>query len=128
MNYAVLAAVAAGGAIGSVARYLIAGWVQSAAWAGFPFGIFAVNISGGLIMGILIELMALKWNISLEMRAFLTTGILGGYTTFSTFSLDSALLIERGAYASAAFYIAGSAILSVVALFAGLWIIRGIYA
>jgi CrcB protein len=128
MNYAVLAAVAAGGAIGSAARYVIAGWVQSAAWEGFPYGIFVVNISGGLIMGLLTELMALKWNVSLEMRAFLTTGILGGYTTFSTFSLDSALLIERGAYASAGLYIAGSAILSVVALFVGLWIVRGIYA
>jgi CrcB protein len=128
MNYPVIAAVAVGGAIGSAARYLIAGWVQSAAWAGFPYGIFTVNISGGLIMGILTELMALKWNVSLEMRAFLTTGILGGYTTFSTFSLDSALLIERGAYASAAIYIAGSAIVSIVALFAGLWLIRGIYA
>jgi CrcB protein len=128
MNYAVIAAVAAGGAIGSAARYLIAGWVQSAAWEGFPYGIFAVNISGGLIMGILIELMALKWNVSLETRAFLTTGILGGYTTFSTFSLDSALLIERGAYNSAAIYIAGSTLLSIAALFAGLWLIRGIYA
>ncbi|HEY5084464.1 MAG TPA: fluoride efflux transporter CrcB [Rhizomicrobium sp.] len=128
MNYPVIAAVAAGGAIGSAARYLIAGWVQSAAWEGFPYGIFAVNISGGLIMGILTELMALKWSVSLETRAFLTTGILGGYTTFSTFSLDSALLIERGAYTSATIYIAGSAILSVVALFAGLWLIRGLYA
>ena len=128
MNYPVLAVVAVGGAIGSAARYLIAGWVQSAAWEGFPYGIFVVNISGGLIMGLLTELMALKWNVSLEMRAFLTTGILGGYTTFSTFSLDSALLIERGAYTSAGLYIAGSAILSVVALFAGLWIVRGLYA
>ena len=128
MNYPVIAAVAVGGAIGSAARYLIAGWVQSAAWAGFPYGIFTVNISGGLIMGILTELMALKWNVSLEMRAFLTTGILGGYTTFSTFSLDSALLIERGAYASAAIYIVGSAAVSILALFAGLWLIRGIYA
>ncbi len=101
MNFAVLAAVAAGGAIGSTARYMIAGWVQSAAWEGFPYGIFVVNISGGLIMGLLTELMALKWSVSLEVRAFLTTGILGGYTTFSTFSLDSALLIQRGAYTSA---------------------------
>lgn len=128
MNYPVIAVVAVGGAIGAAARYLIAGWVQSAAWEGFPFGIFVVNISGALVMGILTELMALKWSVSLEMRAFLTTGILGGYTTFSTFSLDSALLIERGAYASAAFYMAGSAILSVLALFAGLWIIRTLYA
>jgi CrcB protein len=128
MNYVVLGAVAAGGAIGSAARYVINGMIQSAAWDGFPFGIFIVNISGGLIMGVLTELMALKWNVSLEMRAFLTTGILGGYTTFSTFSLDSALLIERHAYAQAAVYVAGSALLSIFALFAGLWLVRLIYA
>ncbi len=126
--FAVLAMVAIGGAIGSAARYLIAGWVQSAAWAGFPYGIFVVNISGGLVMGLLTELMALKWNVSLELRAFLTTGILGGYTTFSTFSLDSALLIQRGAYGGAAAYVAGSAILSILALFAGLWLVRMLYA
>ena len=128
MNYAVMAAVAVGGAIGSVARYLMAGWVQSAAWDGFPYGIFMVNISGGFIMGLLVELMALKWSVSLEMRAFLTTGILGGYTTFSTFSLDSALLIQRGSYVSAATYIVGSAALSILALFAGLWAVRTLYA
>lgn len=126
MNYAVMAAVAIGGAIGSVARYLTAGWVQSAAWDGFPYGIFAVNISGGFIMGLLTELMALKWNVSLEMRAFLTTGIMGGYTTFSTFSLDSVLLIERHAYVSAALYVSGSALLSIAALFAGMWLIRSV--
>src|SRR5579872_3079664 len=114
MNYAVMATVAVGGAIGSVVRYLMAGWIQSAAWEGFPYGIFVVNISGGFVMGLLVELMALKWSVSLEMRAFLTTGILGGYTTFSTFSLDSALLIERGSYVSAAIYIAGSALLSIL--------------
>jgi CrcB protein len=128
MNFLVIAAVAAGGAIGSVARYLIAGWVQSAAWDGFPFGIFVVNVSGGLVMGILTELMALKFSVSLEMRAFLTTGIMGGYTTFSTFSLDSALLLQRGAYLSATAYVIGSAILSILALFAGLWIVRTVYA
>jgi CrcB protein len=128
MKASILGVVALGGAIGSMARYLIAGWVQSAAWDGFPFGIFAVNISGGLIMGILTELMALKFNVSLETRAFLTTGIMGGYTTFSTFSLDSVMLIQRGAYASAATYVVGSALLSIVALFCGLWIVRVIYA
>jgi CrcB protein len=128
MNFMVMGAVAAGGAIGSVARYLLNGFIQSAAWGGYPFGIFIINISGGLIMGVLTELMALKWNVSLELRAFLTTGILGGYTTFSTFSLDSAMLIERHAYGQAAVYIVGSALLSIIALFAGLWIVRAIYA
>jgi len=68
----------------------------------------------------------LKLNMTPEVRAFLTIGILGGYTTFSTFSLDSVLLIERGAYTSAALYISGSALLSILALFAGLWLVRAI--
>ena len=124
MNPGIVSAVAAGGAVGSVARYLIAGWMQPASWTGFPYGIFFVNVTGGLVMGMLTELMALKLNVSPEVRAFLTTGIMGGYTTFSTFSLEAALLIQRHAYAQAAIYIAGSALLSVLALFAGLWIVR----
>ncbi len=128
MNFVVMAAVGAGGAIGSMARYLIAGWVQSAAWAGFPYGIFAVNVSGGFVMGILTELMALKFNVTPVTRAFLTTGIMGGYTTFSTFSLEAAMLIQRHAYGQATFYIAGSALLSIIALFLGLWLVRTVYA
>lgn len=126
MQFGILLAVALGGALGSLARYFIAGTVQSAAWPGFPWGIFVVNISGGLIMGIIVELGALKLTLTPELRAFLTVGVLGGYTTFSTFSLDSALLIERGAWGSAAAYMAGSAILSVLALFAGLWLVRAL--
>jgi CrcB protein len=123
-----LAMVGLGGAIGSIARYLIAGWVQPASWSGFPYGIFIVNVTGGFIMGILTEAMALKFHVSPELRVFLTTGILGGYTTFSTFSLEAGLLIERHAYSQAVFYIAGSALLSVAALFAGFWMVRAIYA
>jgi len=128
MKALILGAVGAGGALGSMARYLIAGWVQSPAWTGFPYGIFIVNVTGGFIMGLFTEAMALRFNVSPELRAFLTTGILGGYTTFSTFSLEAALLIERHAYGQAAFYIAGSALLSVMALFAGLWLMRIVYA
>jgi CrcB protein len=79
-------------------------------------------------MGLITALAALKIQMAPEMRAFLTTGILGGYTTFSTFSLDSALLMERGAYMQAAAYIIGSVVLSILALFAGLWIVRAVYA
>jgi CrcB protein len=123
MPIGILLAVAFGGAIGSLARYFVASALQSPAIQ-FPWGIFVVNISGGFLMGIVVELSALKFNVSPELRAFLTVGVLGGYTTFSTFSLDSALLIERGAYASAAAYAVGSAVLSILALFAGLWIVR----
>ena len=128
MRAAILGAVGVGGALGAMARYLIAGWVQSPAWTGFPYGIFIVNITGGFIMGVLTEAMALRFNVSPEVRAFLTTGILGGYTTFSTFSLDSALLLQRGEYLQAAGYIIGSVVLSILALFAGLWVMRLIYA
>jgi CrcB protein len=124
MQFGVLLAVALGGAAGSLARYAVAGLIQRPTWSGFPWGIFVVNISGGFIMGVLTELMALRWNVTPELRAFLTIGVLGGYTTFSTFSLESALLIERGEWLMAVSYMAGSAVLSVAALFAGLWIVR----
>jgi CrcB protein len=126
MQLGILLAVALGGALGSLLRYFVAGAVQSATWPGFPWGIFVVNITGGLAMGIIVELSALKLNLTPEIRAFLTIGILGGYTTFSTFSLDSALLIERGDYSGAALYIVGSALLSILALFIGLWFVRWI--
>ena len=79
-------------------------------------------------MGLIVESSALRFNLSPDLRSFLTVGVLGGYTTFSTFSLDSALLLQRGEYLQAAGYIIGSVVLSVLALFAGLWIVRLIYA
>ncbi len=126
MKAGMIAAVAAGGGLGSVARYCVS-QVQNPTWTGFPYGIFLVNVSGGFVMGVIAELLALRFNVSTEMRAFLTTGIMGGYTTFSTFSLESALLIQRGAIGTAASYVAGSAILSIAALFAGLWVVRAFY-
>jgi fluoride exporter len=126
MNVPILISVALGGALGSLLRYFVASAIQTPASAGFPWGIFIVNITGGFAMGIITELMALKLNLSPEIRAFLTVGILGGYTTFSTFSLDSVLLLQRGAYASAAAYVIGSTVLSIAALFAGLWLVRAL--
>jgi CrcB protein len=118
-------AVGVGGGIGALARYYIAGWIQGA--SAFPWGIFAVNITGGLLMGMIVEAGALRLNLSPELRAFLTIGILGGYTTFSTFSLDSVLLLQKGEYAQATFYMIGSVVFSVLALVAGLWIVRNLY-
>ena len=120
-------AVGVGGGLGALARYYIAGWVQPAGVA-FNWGIFVVNITGGLLMGMIVEAGALKLNLSPELRSFLTVGILGGYTTFSTFSLDSVLLLQRGEYGQAAFYVIGSVVLSILALVAGLWIVRSLYA
>ena len=120
-------AVGVGGGLGALARYYIAGAIQSAATT-FPWGILVVNVSGGFLMGLIVEASALRLNLPPDLRAFLTVGILGGYTTFSTFSLDSALLLQKGAYIQAASYMIGSVLLSVLALFAGLWIVRVIYA
>ena len=122
-----LFAVGVGGGLGALARYYIAGWVQPPG-AEFNWGIFVVNITGGLLMGMIVEASALRLNLSPELRSFLTVGILGGYTTFSTFSLDSALMLQKGQYGLAAGYIIGSVVLSIFALFAGLWIVRAIYA
>ena len=123
MQPGILVAVAIGGAAGSLLRYFVASAIQHPTMQ-FPWGILVVNVTGGFLMGLIVELSALKMNLTPEIRAFLTVGILGGYTTFSTFSLDSVLLIERGAYASAAGYIIGSTVLSIAALFAGLFLVR----
>jgi CrcB protein len=124
MQIGVLIAIAIGGGLGSLARHYLSAGVYSFTGPSFPYGILSVNVLGGLIMGIVVELGALKLNYSPEVRAFLTTGILGGFTTFSTFSLDAALLIERGDWAGALIYMVASVVLSVGALFAGLWFVR----
>ena len=116
--------VALGGAIGSVLRYLTG---LAAAWlfgAGFPWGTLAVNIAGSLAMGLVMGFAASKFPLTNELRVFAATGILGGFTTFSAFSLDFALLFERKDYGLAGLYLAGSVGLSILALFAGLYLVR----
>ncbi len=119
-------AIAVGGAIGAVGRHVVAGQVLKLAGSGFPWGTIVVNVVGSFIMGALIETMALKWSVGLELRAFLTVGVIGAFTTFSTFSLDVALLTERGALFGALGYVLISVIASIGALFAGLWLFRQI--
>jgi fluoride exporter len=91
----------------------------------FPFGTLIVNIGGSFVMGALAGYFAFRPGIAQHMRLFLTTGILGGFTTFSAFSLDAALLIERHSYALAAGYMVGSVAASLAALFFGLALFRG---
>lgn len=121
-----LLAIAAGGALGSAARYLVV--AQMTRWFGFnfPWGTLAVNVAGGLAIGILAELMALKWSVSPELRAFLIVGILGGFTTFSAFSLETVSLAQTGAVISALVYVAASVVLSVGAVVVGLLLIRAL--
>ena len=114
--------IAIGGALGSVARYLVNVSAGRMLGSDFPWGTMIVN--GSFIMGVLISLMALRWSASQEIRAFLATGVLGGLTTFSTFSLDFATLVERRDFDLALGYAAGSVVLSLFAIFAGLWFCR----
>jgi CrcB protein len=92
---------------------------------GFPFGTFIVNVVGSFVMGLLAGYFIYRPGIPQHLRLFLTTGILGGFTTFSSFSLDAALLVERHAYALAAGYIVGSIAAGLSALFFGLAVFRG---
>lgn len=118
--------VAAGGAVGASARYLVGVASGRLLGFGFPWGTLTVNILGCLIMGLLIEAMALRWTVGNELRAFLTVGVLGGFTTFSAFSADFALLYERDEYVSAGVYLFASVGISIAALFVGLAIVRAL--
>ena len=116
--------VAVGGAIGAAARYLVGAQAVRLLGHDFPWGTLIINVTGSFAVGVIVALFAHKMQASQEVRAFLTTGILGGFTTFSAFSVDFAVLAERKALAAAGFYVLGSVGLSIAALFAGLWIIR----
>ena len=119
-----LLAVAAGGVVGAVARYLVYVATGHLLGHGFPYATLIVNVVGSFAMGVLVETMALVWSTSTEMRLFLSTGILGAFTTFSTFSLDFATLYERREFELCALYTIASFVLSVSALFAGLHLMR----
>jgi len=95
---------------------------------GFPHGTLTVNIVGSLLMGLLAGWFAHKADPGQTWRLFLTTGILGGFTTFSAFSLDAALLFQRGQIGLAALYALASPVLAILGLFAGLWLIRALAA
>ncbi|MQA66397.1 MAG: fluoride efflux transporter CrcB [Alphaproteobacteria bacterium] len=116
--------IAAGGAVGAVARYMVMVGVARLWGSAFPWGTLTVNVVGSFVLGALIEILALVWSPGEGVRALLVVGMLGAFTTFSTFSLDVVTLYERGALAAAAAYIIASVVLSVAALFAGLWVVR----
>ena len=126
MSWPLIAAIALGGALGSVGRYAMSSTVGHAVGTAFPWGTLAVNVLGGFAIGALAELFALRWSASPEMRAFLITGILGGFTTFSAFSLELLAMAARGAWAPAAAYIVASVALSLLAAAAGLALIRAV--
>ena len=110
-----------GGAIGAGARYLVATMLASK--GGWPMGTLLVNLAGGLLMGVLAALV-LKGTVSEEMRLFAGVGILGGFTTFSAFSLEGFQMIERGQWGLAALYAGASVLGSIGALALGYQLVR----
>lgn len=113
-------AIAAGGAIGAVMRHYLASFIMRLTGSGFPYGTLTVNIAGSFMMGLVVSLLALKFSPGGAFRAFLTVGLLGGFTTFSAFSMEAALMIERHETGAAALYIVLSVALTLAGLFAGL--------
>jgi CrcB protein len=119
-----LLAVMAGGAAGATGRYLVMLGVGHWFGHGFPYGTMVVNIVGSFMLGAFIEASALAWPPSPEVRALIVIGVLGAFTTFSTLSLDVYVLWSRGDLAATVAYVAGSLVLGVGALVAGLWCVR----
>jgi fluoride exporter len=126
MNPQLILAVAIGGSIGSVARYLVAIGAARAFGTAFPWGILIINVTGSALIGAFVSLFAIRWNLPEAARVFLTVGICGGYTTFSTFSLDVFYLIERGQTVAATTYMVASVVLSVSALVGTMYVVRAI--
>ncbi|KUO57199.1 MAG: hypothetical protein APF80_04235 [Alphaproteobacteria bacterium BRH_c36] len=128
MNHLLLAC--AGGAVGAGARFLVgAGFARLIGiTAGFPWPTLLVNIVGSFLMGAFIEVLALKYSASPELRVFVATGILGGFTTFSAFSLDFVTLMARKEEMLAAIYVISSVTLSLAAIYAGMAIARQVLA
>jgi CrcB protein len=120
--------VAVGGALGSVARYAVGRETLRLFGPGWPYGTLTVNVIGGMVMGLVTAWLAHVMPADQERwRVLLAVGVLGGFTTFSAFSLDTALMIERRDYASAALYVGLSVVLSIGGLFAGLLLARRVF-
>ena len=123
MNYLL---VFIGGGLGSALRHTVNVICPKLFGTHFPYHTFIINVTGSTIMGLIAGYLAFKGDAGQSWRLFVMTGILGGYTTFSAFSLDAAVLYDRGEIGLAAFYVLGSVILSILGLFAGLALIRSL--
>lgn len=118
MIFTTILSVALGGAIGASLRHLVGLWV------GFPWGTLSVNVAGSLIMGLLAALVLFGAKGPSPVAPFLMTGVLGGFTTFSAFSLDVMRLVETGRLGTASLYVVASVVLSIGACASGLWLAR----
>lgn len=111
--------VAAGGALGAAARYGIGGWIQQVTRSDFPWGTMLVNVTGSLVLGFVMVWLR-GTTASVELRALLTVGVLGGYTTFSTLSYETVTMLQEGEWRRAGLYALGSLALGLVAVIMGM--------
>ncbi|MFN8581500.1 MAG: fluoride efflux transporter CrcB [Gemmatimonadaceae bacterium] len=117
-----------GSAIGGGARFLVAGWAQSRSGIPFPIGTLFVNVTGSFLLGFLLELPIVGSALGPNIQLSLTTGVCGGYTTFSTFSAESVAMLRAGHWGRAGTYIAISTLASITAVFAGAALARSLFA
>ena len=118
--------IALGGALGALSRHVIGHMVAERLGRDFPYGTLTVNVVGSFLMGFLVIALASRFDASPELRGFLAVGVLGGFTTFSAYSLEIALLFERGAMQMSLLYAFLSVILAVGALFGGMMVGRAV--
>ena len=123
-----LLAIACGGALGALARHKVGSVAMLLFGSGFPYGTIIVNIAGSFLLGLLAGGLVFKFSLPQEARAFLMVGFCGAFTTFSTFALDFATLMERGNPMLAGVYVALSVAGAILAMFGGLTIMRGLFA
>lgn len=121
-------AVAIGAALGGVSRYYLSSVIQHRFGTTFPWGTLVINLTGSLLLGFIIRYALATPTVSVEMRALLTTGFCGGYTTFSTYSYETATLLEDGQYSRAGVYALGSMVLALGATIAGFALARELIA
>jgi CrcB protein len=122
----VILGVGIGGFLGAVARYVLDGWISTATGGRFPWGTFAINVSGSFVLGLLFAMSVERGVLPAGVRAPVLVGFVGAYTTFATLSLETWRLAEDGSYALALANLGGSAILGIVAVFAGLTLGRAL--
>ncbi len=127
-SYTLVAAVAAGGALGALGRYLVISWFGHRLGTGFPYGTLAVNAIGSLLLGAFIGLGAGHWRISPEIQAFVAVGVLGAFTTVSTFALDAAYLAGQRRRLLAGAYAVLSLALSLTGAAMGYYLVRATFA
>jgi fluoride exporter len=124
IDWRLVAAVAIGGALGSVARYLLGAYIQDRVAIALPVGTLVINVVGSLLLGFFVQLGLDTSAVSPEVRFFLTTGFCGGFTTFSTFSYETFRLVEDAEYGTAGFYVVASVVLSLLGCALGMGVAR----